>query len=64
MIPNIALNKYRPTRVSDGAGGSTEAYGDPTIIYGSLRVNGTEVLLIIPTDEDVLINDVFCVKEN
>jgi len=64
MIPNTAINRYRPTKVSDGVGGSTVVLGTPVVMYGALKVDGNEVILTLPSAEDVLINDVFSVKEN
>ncbi len=64
MIPFYPINRYRPQKVRDGVGGSTEALGTAVVIRGVVQVNKTETLMIVDSGEDVVINDVVAVKED
>ncbi len=64
MIPLHPVYRYRPTRVRDGVGGSTESLGTPTTIYGALEVGKTETTMTVNKDADVNRNDVIVVRED
>jgi len=64
MMPMSPVRRYRPTRVRDGVGGSTEVLGEPVTIYGALTVNAGETFLIVNSDEDVLVKDIIAVRED
>jgi len=64
MIPLHPCYKYRPTRVRDGVGGSTETLGTPITIYGAIQVDKRETTLIVNADEDVDRNDIIVVRED
>jgi len=64
MMPKSPVYRYRPTRVRDGVGGSTEVLGTPITVYGALTVNAGEVVLIVDAGEDVLVKDIIAVRED
>ena len=64
MIPFHPYKLYRPQRVRDGVGGSTEVLTDPSTIYGAVEVDKTETTMVVNKDEDILKNDVIAVRED
>ncbi len=62
MIPFTPVYRYRPTKVRDGVGGSTESLGTPITIYGALKVDANEVRLVVNNYADAVKNDIVAVR--
>jgi len=52
------LNKYRPTKVSDGRHGYINSYGTATVLWGAIMVHSNEFELTYRSGEDVKPDDV------
>jgi len=52
------LNKYRPTKVSDGRHGYINSYGTAAVIWGALQVHMPALSLTYRSGEDVKPDDV------
>lgn len=52
------INRYRPTRASDGEGGFTVTLGTPVVMYAMFTAHKGETSALIDLYEDILINDV------
>lgn len=50
-------SRYRPTRVSDGAGGYAETLGSATTVYGLVVLHENRTALVCDADEDVDVGD-------
>lgn len=57
------LDKYRPTKTTDGEGGFTDALGTATTIYGSIEIHKETTSLVVDKDEDVIVGDFIKVAE-
>ncbi len=64
MIPFHPYYRYRPERVRDGVGGSTETLGTPITIYGVVEVDKTETTFVTNKDMDVEKNDIIAVRKD
>ena len=54
----VMLNRYRPTRTADNAGGYAEALGAALVVYGLVEVHQNELVLRAPTGEDIVVSDI------
>ncbi len=52
------LERYRPTRTSDGEGGWLTTYGEAHVLYGAISVHENETVLIFRNEEDVKPEDI------
>jgi|CXWL01.1.fsa_nt_gi hypothetical protein len=62
-MPTFPLNRYRPTKTSDGQGGFTEALGVALVVFGSMQVHENKTTLLVDSYEDVLVADQIGVQE-
>lgn len=54
---------FRPRKVSDGRGGSTEVLGEPTTLWGAVTVFEETTRMHVDIREDVKVNDVVEIEE-
>lgn len=64
MKTEIPLNRYRSTRVKDGYGGYTEVLGNAKVIYGFIRVDQNETILVTKKLTDVKVDDIIEYERN
>jgi len=61
-----AWYRYRPIKVRDGFGGLTESVSGvtPVTMYGVMRIHDTEEVIILQKNDDVLVGDLFRLRED
>lgn len=52
------LERYRPTRTSDGEGGWLTVYGDAHALYAAISIHENSIMLIFRNGEDVKPEDI------
>ena len=63
-MPQIPYKRYRPTKVSDGQGGSTETLGSAATVYGDVRYHKSETRMIVNKETDVKLGDIIVITED
>jgi hypothetical protein len=58
------FTRYRPTRTSDGQGGTLTAFDEGVTIWGAFEVHGNELVIVgVDAREDVKVMDEIEIKE-
>ena len=55
------VERYRPTKTSDGEGGSTVVLGSATTLWGNTRVHEGRITFVCNTNESTEVEDILVI---